>query len=106
MIQRSCEAGIAIAAGHDFRGWPGLTTDLLKGLAVLSGRASGEENSHPINLLWQLGKNTAQTLGRSEPEIRRRKFAVLDNAKFRTAISRARQGLNQRPGSFSTPAFN
>ena len=59
-----------------------LETHLLQRAAVLLGPATGKKNSRAIDLLRQLSKNRAQTLGRGEPEVRSRQFPLLKNAKF------------------------
>src|SRR5690242_5852365 len=100
MIERSCQPGVAIATRDNFRVWPGLTTDLLERLAIFSCGATGEENSRAIDLLRELGQNTSQTLGSSEPEIRCRQFALINNPKFRTGITSTGDSLNQRPRRF------
>ncbi len=106
MIKRRCQPRIAVAARDDFRVWPDLKTDVLERLAILRCSAACEENSRAIDLLRELGKNTPQTLGRSEPEVRCRQFALLENAKFPTGITGTSYGLNQQPGSFRATTFD
>src|SRR5947207_14066262 len=53
MIERRCEAGIAVAARNDFSIWPDLETDLLERTAIFLCGASDKENSSVIHSLWQ-----------------------------------------------------
>ena len=87
MIERRREAGITVAACHDFRFRPDLEADLPERGAVFVCCATGKENSSAIDLLRQLGKNRAQTLGRGETKIRRLQFSLFQNAKFRAGIT-------------------
>ena len=63
MIERRCEAGITVAARHDFRFRPDLEADLPERGAVFGCCATGKENSSAIDLGRQVGKDRAQTLG-------------------------------------------
>ena len=104
MIERRCQTRIAVTACHDFGVWPNLETDLSERATVFFGCATGKENSGAIDFRRQLGKNPAQTLGRGKPKIRRRQFSVLQNAKFGAGC--IHHYLYERPGGFSSPAFD
>src|SRR6266487_5976941 len=79
MIERRCEAGVAVAARNDFSIWPDLETDFLERTAIFLCGATGKENSGAINLLWQLRKNHAQTLGRREAKFRWGQFSLVNH---------------------------
>src|SRR5207247_3278553 len=81
-IEGRCETGVAVATGDDLRIWPDLETHLLQRAAVLLCPATSKKNSRAIDLLRQLSKNRAQTLGRGEPEVRSRQFPLLKKAKL------------------------
>ena len=104
MIERRREAGITVAARHDFRVWPDLKTDFSEHATVFLGCATRKENSRAIDLLRQFSKDRAQTLGCSEPKIRWRQFSPIENAKFGAGC--VRYGLDHCPGGFRSAAFN
>ena len=104
MIERRREAGITVAARHDFRIRPDLEADLPERATVFACCATSKKNSSAIDFLWQLGKNRAQTLGRGEPKIRGRQFSLLENAKFRAGRIGCR--FYQHPGRFRAAAFD
>ena len=104
MIERRCEAGITVAARHDFRVRPDLEADLPERATVFVCCATSKKNSSAIHLLWQLGKNRAQTLGRGESKIRGRQFSLLENAKFRAECIGYR--FYEYPGCFCAAAFH
>src|SRR6516162_8770874 len=108
MIERCCEAGVAVAARNDFSVLPYLETDLLERAAVFLRSATGKENSGAINLLWQLGKNHAQTLGRREAKIRWGEFSLVDDVKFPAWITPRLRGYRfyEYPGGFRAAAFD
>ena len=108
MIERRREAGIAVAARHDFRFRPDLETDLPERGTVFGCCATGKENSSAIDLLRQFGKDRAQTLGCSEAKIRRLQFTLLQSAKFPTGIIPTCRdySFDQRPGGFRAAAFH
>jgi hypothetical protein len=108
MIERRREARMAIAAGYDFRLWPDLETDLPKRVTVFGRCATGKENSSAIDLFWQFAQDRTQTLGCSEPKIRRLQFSLLQNTKLPSGIIRTCRdyGFDQRPGRFRTAAFH
>ena len=57
MIKRRREAGITVAARHDFRVWPDLKTDFSEHATVFLRCATRKENSRAIDLLRQFGKD-------------------------------------------------
>src|SRR5437016_2703849 len=103
---RTTGASIAIAAGHDFHVWPDLKTHSFDRTAILLCTATSKENSRAIDLLWQLSKDRTQTLGRREPEIRRRQFSPIENAKFPAGIIDPAYSFYQRPGGLRAAAFH
>jgi hypothetical protein len=108
MIERRCEAGVAVAARNDFSVWPYLETDLLERTAIFLCAATGKENSGAINLLWQFRKNHAQTLGRREAKIRWGQFSLVDHVKLPAGITPRLRGyrLYEYPGGFRAAAFD
>jgi hypothetical protein len=108
MIERCCQAGVTVATRNDFSIWPDLETDLLERTAIFLCAATGKENSSPINLLWQLRKNHAQTLGRREAKIRRGQFSLVDHVKLPTRIIPTCRGYRfyEYPGGFRAAAFD
>ena len=108
MIERRREAGIAVAARHDFRFRPDLEADLPKRATVFGCCAAGKENSSAIDLRRQFGKDRAQMLGRGEAKIRGLQFSLLQNAKFPTGIIPTCRdyGFDKRPGGFRAAAFH
>jgi hypothetical protein len=106
MIERRCEAGVAVAARNDFSIWPDLETDFLERTAIFLCGATGKENSGAINLLWQLSKNHAQTLGRREAKIRWGQFSLVDDVKFPAGITDPGYRFYEYPGGFRAAAFD
>ena len=104
MIERRREAGIAVAAGHDFRFRPDLEADLPERAPIFVCCATGKENSRAIDLLRQFGKNRAQTSG-----VVSRKF---DGGSFpcsrmrNSAAGSFGYSFNQYPGGFRSAAFH
>ena len=82
MIKRGREAGITVAARHDFRVRPNIEADLPERATVFICSAAGKKNSRAIDLFRQFGKDRAQTLSRGESKIRGLQFSLLENAKF------------------------
>src|SRR5215208_4855085 len=105
MIERRREAGIAVAARHDFRFRPDLEADSPQRVTIFGCSATSKENSSAIDLLWQFSKDRAQALGRGEAKIRGLSFSLLQNAKFQTGIADADHGFDQRPCGFRAAAF-
>src|SRR6516162_5986344 len=108
MIERRREAGITIAARHDFRVRPDLEADSPQRATVFRCAATGKENSSAIDSLRQFGKDRTQTFGRGETKIRRVQFSVLENAKFATGITPRLRGysFDKRPGGLRAAAFH
>src|SRR5512140_744580 len=106
MIERRREAGIAVAARHDFRFRPDLEADLPERATVFGCCATGKENSSAIDLRRQFGKDRAQTLGRGEAKIRALQFSLLQNAKFPPGITGPDYSFDKRPGGFRAAAFH
>ena len=106
MIEGRCEPGVAVAARDDFGVWPDLETHLPEQATISLCAATGKENSRAIDLLWQLSKNHAQTLGRGEPEIRRGQFSLVDNAKFPARCIHSGYSFYQHPGGFRATSFD
>ena len=108
MIERRCEAGVAVATRNDFSIWPDLETDLLERTAIFLCGATGKENSGAINLLWQLRKNHAQTLGRREAKIRWGQFSLVDDVKLPGGIipTCRHYRFYEYPGGFRAAAFD
>ena len=108
MIERRREAGIAVAARHDFRFRPDLEADSPERVTVFGRCATGKENSSAIDLRRQFGKDRAQTFRRGEAKIRGLQFSLLQNAKFPTGIIPTCRdyGFDQRPGGFRAAAFH
>ncbi|PYI41552.1 MAG: hypothetical protein DMF12_09960 [Verrucomicrobia bacterium] len=106
MIEGRCEPRVAIAARNDFGVWPNLETDLLERTAIFLSAATGKENSRAIDLLWQLSKNRAQTIGCGEPEIRWGQFSVVDNAKFAARCIHSSHSFRKHPGGFRAAALD
>ena len=104
MIERRCEAGITVAARHDFRFRPDLEADLPQRATVFGCCAAGKENSSAIDLRRQFGKDRAQTLGRGEAKIRGLQFSLLQNPKFRAGC--IGYSFYQYPGGFRAAAFH
>ena len=104
MIEGRCEAGITVAARHDFRFRPDLAADLPQRATIFGRCATGKENSSAIDLSRQFGKDRAQTLGRGEAKIRGLQFSLLQNAKFRAGCIGYR--FYQYPGGFRAAAFH
>src|SRR5439155_3571568 len=98
MIERRCEAGITVAARHDFRFRPDLEADLPKRATVFLRSATSKKYSSVIDLRRQFGKDRAQTLGRGEAKIRGLQFSLLQNAKFRAG--RIGYSFYKHPGGF------
>ena len=106
MIKRRREAGIAVAARHDFRFQPDLEADSPERVTVFGRCATGKENSSAIDLRRQFGKDRTQTFRRGEAKIRGLQFSLLQNAKFPTGITDPGYGFDQRPGGFRAAAFH
>src|SRR6266511_4070236 len=106
MIECRREAGIAVAARHDFRFRPDLEADLPERATIFLRSATGKENSSAIDLRRQLGKDRAQTLGRGEAKIRGLQFSLLQNTKFPTGITDPAYSFDKRPGGFRAAAFH
>ena len=108
MIERRREAGIAVAARHDFRFRPDLETDLPERATVFGCCATGKENSSAIDLRRQFGKDHTQTLGGGEAKIRGLQFSLLQNAKFPTGIIPTCRdySFDKCPGGFRAAAFH
>ena len=106
MIERRREAGIAVAARHDFRFQPDLEADSPERVTVFGRCATGKENSSAIDLRRQFGKDRAQTFRRGEAKIRRLQFSLRQNAKFPTGITDPGYSFDQRPGGFRAAAFH
>ena len=108
MIERRCEAGVAVATRNDLSIWPDLETDLLERTAIFLCGATGKENSGAINLLWQLSKNHAQTLGRREAKIRWGQFSLVNHVKFPAGIIPTCRDYRfyDYPGGFRAAAFD
>ena len=104
MIERRCEAGITIAARHDFRFRPDLEADLPQRATVFGCCATGKKNSSAIDSRRQFGKDRVQTLGRGEAKIRSLQFSLLQNTKFRAGC--IGYHFYQYPGGFRAAAFH
>jgi hypothetical protein len=108
MSKRRRQPRLTITARGDCRFWPNPKADFLEQPPILLGAATGEENSRAINLLWQLRKNHAQTLGRREAKIRWGQFSLVDHVKFPAGIIPTCRdyGFYEYPGGFRAATFD
>src|SRR6266540_3185628 len=81
------QAGITIAARHDFRIWPNVTANERERSVIFLSAAASKENSCAVDLFWQLGKNFAQTFRGCQAQIRRRQFSLIENHPLRARVS-------------------
>jgi hypothetical protein len=108
MVKRRRQTGLTVTTRNDFSIWPDLETDFLEQPPILLGAATGEENSRAINLLWQLRKNHAQTLGRREAKIRWGQFSLVDHVKLPGGIIPTCRDYRfyEYPGGFRAATFD
>src|SRR5215211_2768964 len=106
MIERRREAGITVAARHDFRLRPDVEADLPERATVFGCCATGKKNSSAIDLPREFGKDRAQTLGRGEAKIRGLQFSLLQNGPLRAGVSAPGYSFSKHPGGFCAAAFH
>jgi hypothetical protein len=87
MVEGRREAGITIAARHDFRIWPNVSANECERLAIFLGATTGKKNSRAIDLSWQPGKNFAQTFRGCQAQIGRRQLSLIENHPLRAGFS-------------------
>ena len=106
MVEGRREAGITIAARHDFRIWPNVSANECERLAIFLGATTGKKNSRAIDLSWQPGKNFAQTFRSCEAQIRRRQLSLIENSEFCASVTTRSHRLHQHPGGFCSASFD
>ena len=106
MVEGRRQAGITIAARHNFRIWPNVSANERERSAIFLCAATGKKNSRAIDLFWQLGKNLAQTFRGCQAEIGRRQLPLIENSEFCAGVTAGRHRLHQHPGGFCSASFD
>src|SRR4029453_2995800 len=87
MVQGRRQAGITIAARHDFRIWPNVSANERERLAIFLGATTGKKNSRAIDPSWQPGKNFAQPFLGCQAQIVRPQLSLIENRPLRAGFS-------------------
>lgn len=106
MVEGRREAGITIAARHNFRISPNVSANEREGLAIFLCATTGKKNSRAIDLPWQLGKNFAQTFRGRQAQIGRRQLSLIENSEFYSGVTAGRYRLYEHPGGFCSASFD
>jgi hypothetical protein len=87
IVQGRRQAGITIAARHNFRIWPNVSANERERLAIFLGATTGKKNSRAIDFPWQSRKNFAQTFRGCQAQIGRRQLSLIENHPLRAGFS-------------------